>query len=174
MNATETPRVWIGSLGAYNAGKLIGRWVDAVDVDELREAASEVQKEAEQALGYEAGDEIMLADREGFGDLIGEYEPLERVAELGALIEEHGAAFVAYAEHVGAEYATADSFEEAFCGEHDSERAYAEELADDLGTEIPDSWPCSHIDWDSAANELFISDYYSVSSPAGVYVFRRI
>lgn len=33
----ETPRVWIGALGAYNAGRLIGEWCDAVDVDELEE-----------------------------------------------------------------------------------------------------------------------------------------
>lgn len=27
----STPRVWINSLGAYNEGFLIGRWVDAID-----------------------------------------------------------------------------------------------------------------------------------------------
>jgi len=160
MKATKTPRVWIGSLGAYNAGKLIGQSLERlIFADEVAETRSTSQHDLVSSFVAQSLLDLLLN---------------LAIAELGALIEEHGAAFVAYAEHVGAEYATADSFEEAFCGEHDSERAYAEKLADGLGTEIPDSWPCSHIDWDSAANELFMSDYYSVSSPAGVYVFRRI
>jgi hypothetical protein len=28
MTTTETPRVWIGCLASYNAGRLIGEWVD--------------------------------------------------------------------------------------------------------------------------------------------------
>ena len=29
------PRVWVGCLGCYNAGRLVGRWVDAEDAADL-------------------------------------------------------------------------------------------------------------------------------------------
>jgi len=33
-NLDSTPRVWIGCLHCYNAGRLVGEWFDAVDADE--------------------------------------------------------------------------------------------------------------------------------------------
>jgi antirestriction protein len=175
MNATDTtPRVWIGALGAYNAGRLVGEWCDATNLDELNECAERVLAEARKVVGpLEAGDEIMLADREGFGDLIGEYTPLERVAELGALIDERGPAFVGYAGNVGAEYADAEGFEESYCGEYESEKDYAYDYADSTGAPTSDTWPTSHVAWDSATRELMES-HYSIDSGSGVYMFRNI
>lgn len=172
MVATDTPRVWIGSLAAYNAGRLIGEWVDADDLDTLQEAAERVLKRG-------GGEEIALMDREGFGDLIGEYTQLERVAEIAQAIEEHGEPFVIFWTSEPSWFESleigeaSDTFEEAYCGGGwDSMRDYAENLAEELGA-IPDdlSWPLTHIDWEGAARELEIGDGYWIQDG---HVFRSV
>lgn len=32
---TGAPRVWLGCLGCYNDGALVGRWVDCADVEDV-------------------------------------------------------------------------------------------------------------------------------------------
>lgn len=63
-----------------------------------------------------------------------------------------------------------DDFEDAYCGEYDSEQAYAEELVDELGCleRMPENlrW---YFDYEKFARDLFINDYYFVNG----YVFRR-
>jgi len=88
--ATTTPAVWIGSLHAYNCGSLVGEWTDASDLDQMRAVAARVVRRG-------GGEEFALMDFEGFGDMIGEYTQLDRVAEIAAAIEEHGEALVLYA-----------------------------------------------------------------------------
>jgi glutamine synthetase len=84
MTTTETPRVWIGCLASYNAGRLIGEWVDATDIDEMNECRDRVAAQAVEA-AKQAGEypvyfgdpeEFFLADHEGFGFNIGEYPEL--------------------------------------------------------------------------------------------------
>ena len=85
------------------------------------------------------------------------------------LCEEHPDAFRAYASDVGFEFA-AESFEEAYCGEWDSERAYAEELFNELYLhEMPDHL-ARYIDYDALARDLFTGDYVYIDG----YVFRRM
>jgi antirestriction protein len=164
---SETPRVWIGSLHAYNEGRLVGEWTDADDLEQLEAVAARV-------LAKGGGEEIALMDREGFGDLIGEYTQLSRVAEIAQAIEEHGEAFLVYWSEIVGDLQDKDiadaieQFEEAFCGEYDSLRDYAEELAEDIGAIDHDAgWPMNCIDWDRATRELSM-DY----SEAHGYVFR--
>lgn len=171
MQATsDTPRVWIGCLAAYNGGELHGEWVNATDVDELQEAAARVIKTSPG----DFPEEIFLADNEGFGGLIGEYENLERVAELGTAIEEHGPAFLAYVG-LGIHGSDAevselvDGFEEAYQGEHDSETDFAYSIVDDLGmlSEVPDSI-AMYFDFEKYGRDLFLDGYTFTNG----YVFR--
>ena len=170
MNATATPRVYIRCLAAYNAGHLHGRWVDATDYDCIMEEIQDILETSPEP----NAEEWAIHDYEGLHGLaINEYESIERVAELGELIEEHGPAFAAYANHVGADYATAEGFQDAYCGEWESERAYGENLFDELYLhDVPDHVQ-PYIDYDSFAHDLFIDDNYSVDAPSGVYVFHR-
>ncbi len=166
----DTPRVYVACLASYNAGILHGEWIDAVDVDEIREGIQDMLKGSPTP----GAEEWAIHDHEGFGGLrLGEWEDLEKVAELGALIEEHGEAFAAYAGYVGAEYADGNGFLEAYCGEWDSEKAYAEELFDDLYRHVLPESIANYIDYEAFANDLFMSDNYSVESSSGVYVFRN-
>jgi antirestriction protein len=177
MNPTHTaPRVYVACLASYNAGRLHGTWVDATDTDELREGIAAVLKSS--PIG--GAEEWAFHDNDGFGGLIGEYEDVDKVAALGSAIVEHGPAFIAYAENIGADYATGDGFEESYQGEHDSEEDFAEQLAEDTKSftndsdtgRVVDAWPYNCIDWERAARDLFCGDYWSSSSPEGVYVFR--
>jgi antirestriction protein len=162
-----TPRVYVACLAAYNNGILHGEWIDATDADEMREAIQGMLERSPEP----GAEEYAIHDHDFHGVHIGEYDDLDRVAEIGALIEEHGAAFAAYADNVGIDHATADGFQDAYCGEWDSERHYAEDLFDETH-EIPDDL-ANYIDYDSFAHDLFMCDCYSVSSESGVFVFRN-
>ena len=90
-------------------------------------------------------------------------------------------AVVAWAEHTGYSLEewdgpTRNAFDDAYCGEWDSEREYAENLAEGLGAVPAEyTWPASHIDWGAATRELFLCDYFSVPAPvSGAYVFRVV
>lgn len=117
-----------------------------------------------------SAEEWAIHDHEGFGDLLGEYTPLAKVAEHAEAITAHGDAWVAYCEHVGAEYADADDFEDRYAGEARSEREYAEQLADDIGllSDVPDEL-ARYFDWESWTRDLFLTDYRMVDG----HVFRE-
>jgi antirestriction protein len=146
MTLTTTPKVWIGCLASYNAGRLIGEWTEANDLDEMLDTQKQVAEQA-IAAAKEAGEwpvyftepeEFFLADNEGFGDAIGEYTPLERVAELAEAIEEHGDAFLAFLrirDDVDSDDVAeiVSDFENRFCGEFESMRDYAYDFVDQCG-----------------------------------------
>ena len=167
MTDTETPRIYVACLKSYNEGNLIGRWIDATDVDHI-------QEEIEELLSKSGGEEWAIHDYENFGGLsISEYQDLEKVAELGELIEEHGEAFAVFADHEGVEFATVQRFEDSYCGEWESETDYAENLFDELYT-VPD-YLVGYIDYEKYARDLFIDSNWSGIGPSGqLYVFNRI
>ena len=167
---SDTPRIYVACLASYNAGILHGEWIDVTDADSIHEAIQEMLKRSPSP----DAEEWAIHDYDGFGPLgLSESEDIGRVAELGALIAEHGEAFAAYADHVGAEYATEDGFQDAYCGEWDSEQAYAENLFDELyAHEVPEHI-APYIDYEAFTRDLFISDYFSVDRASGVHVFRN-
>jgi len=168
---TDTPRIYVACLASYNAGILHGEWIDATDVDEIREAIETMLAKSRQPIA----EEWAIHDYEGFGGIrLSEWEDLDKVAELGALIEEHGEAFAAYADHVGVDHATEEGFQEAYCGEWDSERAYAENLFDELYLHDVPEHVQSYIDYDAFARDVFMGDNYSVTGESGcLYVFHN-
>ena len=117
-----------------------------------------------------SAEEWAIHDHEGFGDLIGEYTSFTDVAKHAALIAEHGEAWIAYCDHVGEDYATESDFQDAYNGQWNSEKAFAENLVDDLGMlrGIPETLQY-YFDYDAFARDLFINDYCYVDG----YVFRR-
>ena len=172
---TTTPKVWIGCLAAYNAGCLHGEWVDATDADELEEAKDRILASSPEPMA----EEWFIADTDGFGHgLVGEYSPFEEVAKIGAAIEEHDGAFLAYAEVCDDVDTAIDTFEEAYRGQWDSEQAYIYQYVDDicLFDGIPDDHPAvTYFDWEYYTREQFRhGDLTAVRSGApdyGVYVF---
>lgn len=206
----DTPQVWIACLASYNAGRLIGEWVDAVDVDEMYEAQKRVAKAAVKA-AKEAGDypvyfgepeEFAIHDYSNFGQLastLGEYPSYETVAKIGALIEEHGDAFIGYIDkcEVDLDEVDEDDFYQHYRGVHDSEEDYARELCQEIGLPgvdlspiVPshnrygtveldkfDNWIVEaegYIDWEMAARAVFDHGNYSSypASSGGVHVYE--
>ncbi|MGF6599815.1 antirestriction protein [Paraburkholderia sp. GAS448] len=94
-----------------------------------------------------SAEEWAIHDHEGFGGLLGEYDSFERVAQLDAALEEHGEAFLAFLSAFGSD-ADIDRFGDAYRGEYDSERAFAEEWAIEGGLIDAGHPMFSYIDWD--------------------------
>lgn len=126
------PRIYVACLAAYNNGLLHGEWIYAdQSADELHEAVARMLASSPQP----GGEEWAIHDYEGFGSLrLGEYESLERVAAIAAGIVAHGDAFSAWLSYDELQDATdMQAFEDAYRGEWDSLRAYAEDYAESTG-----------------------------------------
>lgn len=166
-----TPRIYVACLAAYNNGQLHGTWIDA------NQGADAIHEEILAMLASSpipGAEEWAIHDYEDFGGIaLSEYESIERVAEIAALLIEHGEAFGAWYSYDPS--ADLSDFQDAYRGEYDSEEAYAEELADDTG--MLDSLPENlryYFDYERFARDLFMSDMHSVRSGHGtIYVFDR-
>ena len=160
MTTTATElRVWVGCLACYNAGDLVGHWVDASEAGE--KTSADIHSEALAASGGGAGrhdflvadeagmvfddlgcphEELWVMDHEGFGDaLTGECSPCEaqRIAEALDAIPDYIPmdAFSAYASHIGESVTEVDveDFEESYRGEWGSVAEYAQSFAEETG-----------------------------------------
>src|SRR5881394_2548463 len=99
----DVPRVYLADLAAYTAGQLRGEWVDLDgDFDENRERLREAAARVLAQSPVRGAEDIAIHDFEGFGELrLGEYDDLETVARIAALINEHGEIFGALVSHFG-------------------------------------------------------------------------
>lgn len=105
-----------------------------------------------------SAEEWAIHDYEGFGEIkISEHEDIDDIAELAEAIEEHGEAYAAYVDVVGAHYATPEGFQDAYRGEWDSEKSFAMDWHEELGTELGEL--ADYIDWDAVARDLFINGF---------------
>lgn len=118
-------------------------------------------------------------DSEGFGGFLkGECSPHDaaRIAEFIDAIPSYipAEAVAAWLENSGQDALTEwsdveEDFNEAWAGEHDSDEDSAQDLAEELDMiDEKLGWPYSCIDWEHAARELLMSDYWS----EGNYYFR--
>lgn len=170
MNNKLKPMIYVACLAAYNAGHLHGEWLDAA-----REPA-EIHEDIRGILDSSpvvSGGDFAIHDYEDFGAInISEYYGITEVSHLALLIDEHGDAFAAYASHVGIEYATEESFKDAYHGHWESEQAYAEHLFDEVyANEVPEHLRF-YIDYEAFARDIFIDGHYSVNaSDSGVHIF---
>lgn len=182
MTTTDTPRVWIADLAAYNNGKLHGRWVDATDADEMYEQAKEIIASSPEPFA----EEWAIHDYDNFPSSVvhelGEYPSFETVANVGRALEQHGAAFAAWLniQDYGAYDADTDlseRFSEEYRGEWDSEEAYAMNYVEEVGWAgieghvLEQSQIFSYLDWEIIARELFQHGAYSYEQG---YVFEDV
>jgi antirestriction protein len=167
------PRIYVACLAAYNNGRLHGEWIDAdQSADELHEAVARMLAASPQP----GAEEWAIHDYEGFGSLrLGEYESLERVAAIAAGIAEHGDAFSAWLSYDESQDATdMQSFEDAYRGEWDSLRAYAEDYAESTGMYDAAEKSGSQyvvVDIDMLTRDLDIELYSVRSDQHTLYIF---
>lgn len=121
------PRIWVGSLADYNAGRLHGVWLDAtLDPDELYQAIQFMLRN-----GYTPGaEEWGIFDHDEFGGFeVSEYADLKMVSRVAQGVAEHGPPYAAWVELVGAdseELLSEESFRDHYEGEFESAEDYVE------------------------------------------------
>lgn len=172
------PQVWVGCVGCYAAGGLVGQWIDAdladtVTVTDLHRA---LPSPAPHGTFHE---ELWCYDSELPG---GERSP-ESAAEYGLRLAEIDEAlrpaFLAWIR-TGAHVVDADdlpiasAFEDSYCGEWESFQAFADEQIDALGVlrDAPDEI-ARYFDFASYARDLSY-DYTVVDAESGIFVFRDL
>lgn len=168
-----TPRIYVACLAAYNNGRLHGEWIDA------DQSADELQEDVLRMLAASpepGAEEWAIHDYEGFGELrLSEWESFERMSAIAAGIAEHGDAFSAWLSYDASQDATdMQAFEEAYRGEWDSLRAYAENFADDIGLyDAAEKSGSTYVvvDIDMLERDLDIELYTAESDHHTVYIF---
>jgi antirestriction protein len=207
MTEVTTMRIYVASLSDYNAGTLHGAWLDVSDADTMREEIAAMLRGSKhpnievdcpdcdgdapegtdpcstcQGRGkVPSAEEWAIHDYEGFGPYrVSEHEDLETLAALAEGEEEHGAAFLAWAENDPSNLDDPSNFQDAYAGEWDSLTDYVEDYMEQSGAEFkaPEGqWfhPANYVDWDRMAHDLEMSgDVWTAEAEGGgVYVFHN-
>jgi antirestriction protein len=174
-----TPQIYVGTYAKYNNGSIEGVWLDLTnysDKNEFYVACAALHSDEEDP-------EYMFQDWEGIPDhYISECHIDDKFWEFQELTadwdEDRIAAFQIWIDHTGSCDSISEqieSFEENYRGIYDSETAYAEELADELGyihSMEKAGISASYFDYDQFAYDLFLSDLWSEKTTKfGIHVF---
>ena len=172
------PRIWVGSLADYNAGRLHGDWFDAAVPDER--LLAEVQAMLD-ASSEPVAEEYGIFDYDEFGAFKpSEYEDLRIVTAVARGIAEHGPAFAVWAELHGADQAMLAQFEDAYIGHFDDPEDWARDMLADIDDQLDQTIPASlrgyvEVDYAAWLRDCDLGgDIYIESDPAGpgAYLFR--
>ena len=157
----------------------MGQWYEAAEAGEVTPEQLHEGKltQLEARDGGSPHEELWVMDHQGFGGLLtGECSPMEaqRLAEVIGELEEANLpveAFAAWLQGEANSGAVSD-FGDVFQGIYDSERDFAQQVADDIGALEDDvAWPHDCIDWERATRELMY-DYGSEPVSGGVAIWR--
>lgn len=174
--ATKTPtrpRVYIASLADYNAGRLLGHWMDA---DQERDALHAQIRALLTESREDVAEEWAIHDHEGFG--LWEprkFESIDTVAAVARGIVEHGDVFAGLVSHLGTVEEAARFMEEAYGGAWDSLADYAASFVEDVYSgelrELPE-FIRSHIDYEAIGDDLEMGgDVFTIVCGGSVHVF---
>lgn len=176
MNNEIKPRVWVGNLGAYNAGKLIGEWVDATD--NLAETVTGMVA-AWYAANPMDGDEYYIGDYDDFGGAAPktEWPNLDEVEALAnALVDATDpAALATFLEYGcgGDMDRLGENFEHAYRGRFNNETDFARDYVEATGMlgGVPED-VAGYFDYEALAHDMKAGgDYWFAPAKLGVYVF---
>ena len=172
------PQVWVGCVGCYAAGGLVGRWIDA-DLADTVTVADLHRALAAPAPHGTFHEELWCYDSELPG---GERSPESateyglRLAEIDEALRPAFLAWIRTGAHVvdADDLPIASDFEERYCGEWSSFDDFAREQIDALGVlEGVDDEIAKYFDAAAYAADLAHS-YTVVDAPDGVYIFRDL
>lgn len=192
MNTTKVKsikddaRIFLTDYASYNQGTQFefGHWVELDqfnDAEELNEYINAHFEEADEKSPLACGserEEIMITDFEGFpSELYDECMNFETLFEYFDRAES-----CAYDTEVIEAFASVgsysldniddffDALEDAYTGQYDSDKDFAEDYADNFGLiDENAAWPMNCIDWEWAARNLMF-DYYESNG----HYFRQI
>lgn len=165
--------IYIADLAEYNAGNLIGFWMDleGKDADDMKEEITNFLKER----GHE---EHAVHDYNNVpgSDSLGEYPGLEQLEKIVLAVKEYGQEVVeGFVANFGLDYL--NSLPDYFLGEYSSEGDFIEETYlcqyQDLIDRLPSCIQCM-INPDKIAKDWETSGYvHFYPTPNGVAVFRN-
>lgn len=176
--AASTPLIYVASLADYTEGRLHGVWVDATrDVGDIY-ADIRAMLDASPSDGAE---EYGIHDYTGFYDfVIGEYESLDTVTRIARGIAEHGEAFAAFIDVVGADETLLDTFDDCYVGTYASIEEYVAASIEMLGwdSELERLRRTSGIGEflridEEHLREALLMDWDVCEGTEGVHVFNR-
>lgn len=167
--APDPIRIYVACLAAYNNGHLHGSWIEVMDEAAIWQAvqnmlaASPIEEDAE---------EWAIHDYEGFaGAEVGEYFSFANVVELAEYITERGELGAEVLNYYGGNIEDAKARFDEYAGEYDSLEAYAEELTEQSGLEIPESL-ANYIDYKAMAHDYEQSgDFLTFEVGGSVHIF---
>lgn len=174
------PRVWVGCVACYAAGRLVGEWNDAVHADEV--SCDDLHRANGLTVIGGSHEETWVYDHENL-PVAGECLPSQaarlgrRIAEADPWLRE---AFIAWIGN-GTIIEDVDhcpdleSFTEAYAGQWPSFRDFAEQRVDDLGLldGVPELVQC-YFDYEAWTTDLAYEYDHADASDGGVFVFRNL
>ncbi|MGJ8681196.1 antirestriction protein ArdA [Paraglaciecola sp.] len=156
-------------LAAYNAGHLLGEWIDATqDIEQIREDISNMLKNSPA----QDAEELAIHDHEGFWGMdIREYEFIPQVREKALYIAECGLLGVELYKYYQSTEEATEAMNERYHGCFTSLAAYAEQLTGET-TNTP-SHIAPYIDYGRIAHDwkLFGDIFTIVTSQGEVHIF---
>lgn len=164
------PSVYVGTYAKYNEGSLCGLWVDLSsfdDYDEFINFCKAIHADEEDP-------ELMAQDyecfpRQWYNEGFMSEEDFDHIKEYTEMCDKHSVEAVDdYMEL----HDDLDNFEEAYCGEWDSEEDFARHIVDECyDLERTMGNLSQYFDYEAFARELFMYDY---SMGANNHVLRNI
>lgn len=175
---TDNPQIYVASLADYNAGRLLGCWIEldtAPTADEISEQIQEMLKSSKEPV---AEDWAIHDTDEIPSGLVGEFTSLAELERLGDAIAKHGLAAVDAAADIypgdieGCATLLENGWSEYEAGSSGgwSARAeYAYEFAEGM---ISDDNPLfGYVDWDRYGRDL-LTDLTSTERNGTLYIFH--
>lgn len=171
--ATMTPRIYVASLSDYNAGRLVGQWIDldeTTETDDLQAAINAMLATSSEKIA----EEWAIHDYDDMPNL-GEYPDLDTVISIAQSILEFGEPFRAWIDESSYNIEHPERFQDCYLGEYDSETDYAREYLRD-NTDILNmlervGFSEGYIDWEAYARDLFMDLDSIPNGRGGIYVF---
>lgn len=153
------PMIYVASLADYNAGRLIGRWIEANQPpDRLQKAIDDMLTESEE----EIAEDWAIHDYEGFGRWKpSESQDLTTIWTVAVAIGTHGELFTEVLNHCDDDIDRAIRLlEEAHSGPYNSPADYASDWFEECYSKELEALPSVirwAIDWDEVAREIELS-----------------
>lgn len=150
-HTSDTPRIYVACLAAYNNGSLHGCWID---LDDALDAVWTQVRAMLKSSPLPDAEEWAIHDYEGFFNLrLGEYVGIDEAYHIAQFILVHGQLGAALLNNCDQDLAQTETIlEEDYRGCYDSIETFAEELLTET-TDIPEHLE-NYIDYAAYARDL--------------------
>jgi antirestriction protein len=169
VSEKDTPSAWIGCLGCYNSGRLIGKWIPGLECDDLHAAGLTDSAGKCNRCG---ADEFLALDHENFYGLLdgGEPNPMEcyeMALKLDDVAEYERDILKAWLSN-GMNF-DLDQMRDCYIGQFSSDEDMAREYVESTGllNDVPD-YLSRYFDFESYARDMMfdmfaVDDHYFMS-----------